>query len=213
MAELEHKPWCSDSESGSLLTLSCCLLYPLFSLLFCVSPTFGLDFLRSLFDNISLPWLCISQGSFHFKWQKTYSKKMYWFVYREEWGVTGDRQCRVWGLTNIIKSFFLLPVSHPASFWSLASSTSCRCFLFVVASMAGHSISVCRHHVLLKSKERVVLSICLYEISSIKVMCLFMGPITGQREGYCDWSGQHHVSIQSTRSWGFVSGSSFESVD
>lgn len=108
---------------------------------------------------------------------------------------------------------FFSPVSHPDSFWSLASSTSFRCLLSVVASTAGNSICVCRHHVLLKSKERVVLFIRLDEISSVKVMCLFMGPITGQGVGYCDWSGQYHVSIQPTRSWGFVSGSSLESVD
>lgn len=81
----------------------CCIHCFLFFFLFCLP--LGWIF-WSLFDNISLPWLYISQGSFHFKWQKTYWEKVYWFMYREEWGVSGDRQFRVWALTDIIRIFF-----------------------------------------------------------------------------------------------------------
>lgn len=115
-AELEHKPWCSDSESDSLLTWSYCLLYPLFSLP--VLHTSGWIF-WGLFLTVFAMTLCISQGSFNFKWQKFYSKKIYWFMYRGGWGVSGVRHCRVWGLTDSVRvfsplHFLALPLS---GFW------------------------------------------------------------------------------------------------
>lgn len=162
MEELEHKPWCSDSESGPLLTLSYCLLYPLFPLPVSVLLTSRLDFLRSRLHSVFAITLCISQGSFNFKCQKSHSKKIYWFTYREGWG---GRWCQaLQGLRAhwFHEFFFSSSLLSPASCRFLASSTSCRCFVFVVASPAGNSSYLHFQHVLFQRKESGVFHLSVW---------------------------------------------------
>lgn len=101
------------TELGPLLTLSYCLLYPLFPLPVSVLLTSRLDFLRSRLHSVFAITLCISQGSFNFKCQKSHSKKIYWFTYREGWG---GRWCQaLQGLRAhwFHEFFFLLFTSQP----------------------------------------------------------------------------------------------------
>lgn len=101
----------------------------------------------------------------------------------------------------------------PASFWFLASFTSCWCVSFLwwqiwqAIALTYTSTACCSSG----KKIRVFTSPC--ETGFVWIVCLLMWPINGQVKGCCDWLGQCHVSIPSPGSWGSGSSSLLGSPD